>query len=459
MCVYVYSGATLELHPSPIACGQHRAELFCHMEPRNPMETRWLPGEELSEQELSELLDFLSNCVAQNVWDGASFEISLDPAFVEKIERGELGYEHAPTYKQEVADLELLPGTWLQVGRFPLASDCAHRGPLFKQMALDGGTNIGGNFWFNSATGWCCSDRLETFINADKHEVPSGLSIAFGYRAYGSAKGRDRSAFPESVHWPDWASRPTTGINCSDTGSGISQEVEQFQHWLADNPSSRAAAVAEARAADEDSNVPGCQGKLAQRYLKFLHDDPNAASAEEHTFHVAIFAYLSGQKLRCKCDSLGAQLQRQYPEVNDFVTKSPRLPFAVHRRAQKVTNLWISTCYMCVFCFLVTSLRRRICKRRCDALYIYIYIYIYTYTNTCQRAAVGWLVASARCARATPIMFVYALRASSPPVVGATVDRRVRRCGRPASPGSGRRQAQPQSSRGGSTYRQRLLEP
>jgi hypothetical protein len=43
-----------------------------------------------------------------------------------------------------------------------------------------------------------------------------------------------------------------------------------------------------------------------------------------------------------------------------------------------VTNLWASTCYMCVL-FLVTSLWRRICKRRCDALYIYIYIYIYLY--------------------------------------------------------------------------------
>jgi hypothetical protein len=51
-------------------------------------------------------------------------------------------------------------------------------------------------------------------------------------------------------------------------------------------------------------------------------------NAEEHTLHVAIFSYLSGQRLRCKCDSLGAQLQRQYPEVDDFVTKSPRLPFA-----------------------------------------------------------------------------------------------------------------------------------
>ena len=91
MCVYVYSGVTLELHPSPIACGQRRAEFFCHMEPRSPLETRWLPGEYLCEHELSELIDFLNTCVSQNVWDGASVEISFDPTFVEKIERGELG--------------------------------------------------------------------------------------------------------------------------------------------------------------------------------------------------------------------------------------------------------------------------------------------------------------------------------------------------------------------------------
>jgi hypothetical protein len=104
---------------------------------------------------------------------------------------------------------------------------------------------------------------LETFVNVKGQEVPSGLSLAFGYRAYGNAKGRDCSAFPESVHWPDWAGRPTVGINSVEAGNGISQEVHDFQQWLADSPSSRAAAVAEARAADEDSYVPGCQGKLA----------------------------------------------------------------------------------------------------------------------------------------------------------------------------------------------------
>jgi hypothetical protein len=298
------------------------------MDPRNPLETRWLPGEELSEQELSELLDFLTNCVAQNVWDGASFEISLDQAFVEKIERGELGYEHTPTYKQEVADLELLPGTWLQIGFFPLASDCAHRGPLFKQMALDGGTNIGGNFWFNSATGWCCSDRLETFINVKGQEVPTGRSIAFGYRAYGQSKGRDCSAYPESIHWPDWAGRPTVGINSIETGNGVSEEVHDFKSWLADNPSQPVRRAADIAVRDEDLPVAGCQGKLAQRYLQFLAADPEGATAEEHTLHVAIFSYLTSQRLRCKCDSLGAQLQRQYPEVDDLVAKSPRLPFA-----------------------------------------------------------------------------------------------------------------------------------
>ena len=177
------------------------------MEPRSPLEARWLPGEYLSEQELSELIDFLNTCVSQNGWGGASFEISCDPAFVEKIERGELGYENTATYKQEVADLELLLGTWLQIGTFPLASDCAHRGPLSKQMTLDGGTNVAGIFFFNSQTGWVCSDRLETCINSKGQEVPTGRSIAFGYRAYGNAKGRDCSAYPESAHWPDWAGR------------------------------------------------------------------------------------------------------------------------------------------------------------------------------------------------------------------------------------------------------------
>ena len=325
VCVYVYSGATLEFHPSPIACGQHCAELFCHMEPRDPLETRWLPADEISQTELANLLDFFRDCSAQSAWDGASFEISLDSDFVGRVERGELGSEKTPTYKQEIANLEALPGTWLQIGRFPLTAE--HSGPLFKQMETTGGTNTGGNFWFNTSTGWVCSDRLETYVNSKQQEIPSGLSLAFGYRAYGNAKGRDCSAFPESVHWPDWAGRPTVGINCSDTGNGIAQEVEQFQQWLADHPSPRAANIG-ALATDEDSNVPGCQGKLAQRYLRFLHDDGNAASADEHTLHVAIFAYLAGQKLRCKCDSLGAQLQRQYPEVNDFVTKSPRLPFA-----------------------------------------------------------------------------------------------------------------------------------
>jgi hypothetical protein len=216
-------------------------------------------------------------------------------------------------------------------------------------MTLDGGTNVGGMFFFNSQTGWVCSGRLETCINSKGQEVPTGRGIAFGYRAYGNAKGRDCSAYPESVHWPDWAGRPTVGISSIETGHGVSEEVMEFKSWLADNPSRRVADIA------LDATVAGCQGKLAQRYLQLLAADPVGGTAEEHTLHLAIFSYLTSQRLRCNCDSFGTQLQRQYPEVDDLVSKSPRLPFAEPSTGPKGGQpMGFNMLYVCFV--LVTSL-------------------------------------------------------------------------------------------------------
>jgi hypothetical protein len=80
VCVCAF-GATLDFHPSHIACGRHSVECFLLVDNRNPLETRWLAVDAMSTGELVELLDFYNACVAQEVWDGGSFEIQLTDEF------------------------------------------------------------------------------------------------------------------------------------------------------------------------------------------------------------------------------------------------------------------------------------------------------------------------------------------------------------------------------------------
>jgi hypothetical protein len=330
VCVCAF-GATLDFHPSHIACGRHSVECFLLVDNRNPLETRWLAVDAMSTGELVELLDFYNACVAQEVWDGGSFEIQFTDEFVQTVESGDLGWEATPDFKHDLSNLELLPGTWLQIGEWPVDSPC--RAALYKQMSIGSGTNRGGLFWFMNQTGWACSDSLEVRDSKDGHEVPAELSIAFGYKCYGKRGGRDTSLYPSEVHWPDWSKNSTDGIVSAWTGHGMSEEVKAFKEELDASQAQRAAEVQAQRAAEEADAAPGCEGKLAQRYLKFLQTVPSTSHlpadvlADVHLQHSAIFAYMSSRFLRCKIDSLGAQLRRQYPEVEEIVKMLPRLPF------------------------------------------------------------------------------------------------------------------------------------
>ena len=105
------------------------------------MQTRWLTDEYLNEKEVAELTEFYTSCIAQEVWDGRSFNLSLKEEFVTAIEQGTTQFECEKWLASEPAKLERTPGDFLQIGEWPISALAAHRAPIFKQMCVEGGVN------------------------------------------------------------------------------------------------------------------------------------------------------------------------------------------------------------------------------------------------------------------------------------------------------------------------------
>ena len=159
---------------------------------------------ELTDSENNRLLDWFVTCKAHEAAEVPThgFGVTASAEVIKRYEDGRSGHEGTDWYHETVACIEVVPGTYKQIGKF-------NGRALFKQEVPteSGAANILGLFcaWFGplDTGGWWITDALSEEANETTGEMePNGNIYASGKALYGDKGGVSAWDFPVRLHVP-----------------------------------------------------------------------------------------------------------------------------------------------------------------------------------------------------------------------------------------------------------------